>query len=85
MVSTGLTPAQALVMGTRNPAVYFGEEAEFGQLAPGMAADLVWLSKNPLRDIGNTTSIEGVMVRGRWLDRATLDEGLAAIAARHAR
>ncbi len=83
MVAAGLTPAQALVMGTRNPAIFFGQETEFGQLKPGMAADLVWLRENPLDGIAGTTTIEGVMVRGHWLDRAELDAGLAAIAARN--
>jgi imidazolonepropionase-like amidohydrolase len=85
MVTAGLSPLEALAMGTRNPATYFGREAELGTLAPGKAADLVWLAANPLDDIANSTSIQGVMVRGRWLDREALDQGLARIATRHAR
>jgi imidazolonepropionase-like amidohydrolase len=42
----------------------------------GADADLVLLDGDPLQDIANTQSIEGVMVRGRWLDRAYLDRGL---------
>jgi imidazolonepropionase-like amidohydrolase len=85
MTAAGLTPWQALAMGTRNPAVYFEQADEFGTLETGKAADLIWLAADPLTDIGNTTTIQGVMVRGRWLDRATLDQGLAEIAERHAR
>jgi len=36
------------------------------------------------QDIANTQSIEGVMVRGRWLDRAYLDNGLHEIEKRMA-
>jgi imidazolonepropionase-like amidohydrolase len=83
MVAAGLTPMEALRSGTVLPARFFGREGEFGQLVAGAAADLLWLRDNPLEDIGNTQSIEGVMVRGRWLDRAAIDRGLDEIAARH--
>ncbi len=83
MVAAGLTPVEALATGTTAPARYFGRSEAFGALAPGMAADLVWLAADPTADIGNTRSIQGAMVRGRWLDRAALDAGLAAIAGRY--
>ena len=40
-------------------------------------ADLVLLDANPLANIGNASRIQGVMLRGRWLDREDLDEILA--------
>jgi imidazolonepropionase-like amidohydrolase len=83
MVAAGLTPLEALEAGTTAPARFFGREDEFGRLAPGLAADLVWLAADPTADIANSRSIQGVMVRGRWLDRAALDAGLAEIAARY--
>lgn len=49
------------------------------ELRDGLAADLVLLADDPTADIANTRSIRGVMVRGRWPDRAVLDEGLAAM------
>jgi hypothetical protein len=85
MVAAGLTPLEALEAGTTAPARFFGREDEFGRLAPGLAADLVWLAADPAADIANSRSIQGVMVRGRWLDRAALDAGLAEIAARYRR
>lgn len=78
MVAAGLTPFEALAAGTTAPAAFF-ETAEWGAIEPGRAADLVLLRANPLDDITNSRTIEGVMVRGRWLDRAELDAGLAAI------
>jgi len=82
MVAAGLTPYEALATGTTAPAAFF-RTTDWGAIAPGRDADLVLLEADPLADIGNTRKIAGVMVRGRWLDRAELDAGLAAIAERH--
>jgi imidazolonepropionase-like amidohydrolase len=84
LVAAGLTPLEALATGTTAPARFFGRERDFGTLAPGLAADLVWLRADPTAAIGNTRSIRGVMVRGRWLDRAALDAGLEDIRRRYA-
>ena len=78
MVAAGLTPFEALATGTTAPAAFF-DTADWGAIEPGRAADLVLLGANPLEDIANIRTVEGVMVRGRWLDRAELDAGLAAI------
>ena len=83
MVDAGLSPYEALRMGTVAPAEFFEAEDEFGRIAVGLAADLVLVAGNPLEDIGAAARPLGVMVRGRWLDRERLDEGLAAIAERH--
>jgi hypothetical protein len=45
----------------------------------------VLVAGNPLDDVAALARPEGVMVRGRWLDRAELDRGLAQIAARYRR
>ncbi len=83
MVDAGLSPYEALHMGTVAPAEFFEAEDEFGRIAVGLAADLLLLANNPLEDIGASAHPLGVMVRGRWLDRGQLDAGLAAIAGRH--
>ena len=87
MVAAGLTPYEALATGTTAPAAFFGTTkwgaTKWGAIAPGRDADVVLLEADPLADIGNTRRIAGVMVRGRWLDRAEIDAGLAAIAERH--
>ena len=82
MVAAGLTPYEALATGTTAPAAFF-RTTDWGAIAPGRDADLVLLEADPLADIANTRKIAGVMVRGRWLDRAEIDAGLAAIAERH--
>jgi imidazolonepropionase-like amidohydrolase len=53
-------------------------------VAPGHRADLVLLDGNPLDDLAHLEERAGVMVRGRWLTRERIEEGLRAIAERHA-
>ena len=79
MVGAGLTPYQALRMGTSAPAEFLREPGKFGIVAPGASADLVLLDANPLEDVANTQKINGVLVRGRWLDRAFIDGALAQL------
>lgn len=69
-------------MATTSPARFLGAEGKCGMVAVGADADLVLLDADPLVDIGNTQKIHGVMVRGRWLDRAFLDRKLQAVADR---
>ena len=85
MVAAGLTPYEALRMGTADPAVFFDVEDEFGTIRAGLAADLMLVAANPLEDVKALDRPEGVMVRGQWLDRAALDARLAEIAARYRR
>ena len=84
LVAAGLTPYEALRTATAAPAEFFGASGAYGTVVAGSDADLVLLRNDPLRDIANTQSIEGVMVRGRWLDRAYLDRGLREIEKRMA-
>jgi imidazolonepropionase-like amidohydrolase len=80
MTQAGMSPYEVLVTGTRNVGEYFANEDDFGTVAPGKRADLVLLRSNPLEDVGNVDSIEGVMVAGRWLARAEIDRRLQAVA-----
>ncbi len=76
-VEKGLTPAQALASATRAGPAWFGQLDRYGAIKPGMAADLVLLTKNPLEDIGATRAIDTVVLRGVVQDRAALDKMLA--------
>lgn len=78
MVEAGLTPYQALRAATVNVARFLGVPGEFGTVTVGARADLLLLPANPLSDIRATADLQGVMVRGRWLDRDALDRLLAA-------
>ena len=81
LVKAGLTPLQALQASTINGARFLGRESRHGTLELGRASDLVILDGNPLADIGDVRKIHGVVVRGRYLDRATLDAMLERVAA----
>ncbi len=75
-VRAGLTPYQSLAAGTRNPALYFGTLDSTGTVTVGKRADLVLLAGNPLEDIRHTSDVAGVMVQGRWIDRAHIEREL---------
>jgi len=73
LVRAGLTPYQALVAATRNPAEFLGATSEWGTLEVGKRADFVLLRANPLEDIRNTTAIDAVALGGRWLESSELE------------
>jgi imidazolonepropionase-like amidohydrolase len=77
----GMTPLAALQAATLNPARYLGLESTSGTVAAGKTADLVLLDGNPLTDIANVRKIRAVVVRGRLLDRAELENVLAKVKA----
>lgn len=76
-VKEGLTPAQALASATRAGPAWFERLDRYGDIAPGKAADLVLLDRNPLEDIRATRAIHAVVLRGAFHDRADLDRMLA--------
>ena len=79
LVQAGLTPAEALRTATWNPARFLGRERDLGTIEEGKLADLVLLDDDPLADVSSTRRIRGVMVDGRYFDRAALDDVLAQV------
>jgi imidazolonepropionase-like amidohydrolase len=71
LVKAGLTPAEAISVGTRNSAELLGLD-DLGTVAPGKSADFIVLNANPLDDIENTRRIARVYLRGTEVDRAAL-------------
>ena len=71
--SLGLSPYQALETATINSARAMRKEQEMGTIEVGKRADFVMLSKNPLLSSAHLSAVEGVGVRGIWLDRSELD------------
>ncbi len=69
LVRAGLPPLEAIRAATIRPAEFFGLEGEMGRIEPGMRADLVLLSADPLAEITNTRRIEAVISRGRLLSQ----------------
>jgi len=64
LVEMGMTPAESLRAATLSAAEFMGKAAEIGSVEAGKAADLLVLRENPLKNIGNTRTIEMVIVRG---------------------
>lgn len=79
MVAAGFTPYQAYEMGSRNVARHFDADSEFGTVTAGKRADLVLLDANPLESVANWSRRAGVMVRGKWYDRAEIQRRLDAL------
>lgn len=77
----GLTPMDVIQAATSSSARLLRKDNELGTVQAGKLADLVLLDANPLEQITNTRQINAVVVNGRLLDRKTLDETLAQLAA----
>ena len=77
----GMTPLEALRAATLHAAAGLGLERELGSVEAGKTADLVLLDGNPLADITRVSQVTGVVLRGRYFDRAALDGLLNQVAA----
>lgn len=65
LVRQGVTPMDAIVMGTLNGATLMDLENEIGSIAAGKQADIIAVPGNPLDDISILESVEFVMLGGR--------------------
>lgn len=79
LAEAGLRPPDVLQTATLNGARSLGRSHEFGDIAPGMRADIVLVGANPLEDLTTLRAPEAVMANGRWFSRANLDAMLAAL------
>ncbi|MEU7474571.1 amidohydrolase family protein [Lentzea sp. NPDC042327] len=90
LVGCGLSPAEALAAATAEPARVFGL-GDRGRIAPGLRADLVLVSGDPLTDITAVRAVERVWRAGVQCERRPFvpdtaeAEELAAFDARVAR
>jgi imidazolonepropionase-like amidohydrolase len=72
LVTSGLTPYEALKAGTINVATYLNQK-DAGIIRQGNVSDLILLNANPLADIKETRNIAGVMIGDRWLTKEFID------------
>jgi Tol biopolymer transport system component len=72
--SGGMSNLEALRAATLNGAEAIGLAQDLGSIESGKLADLVILSKDPLQDIHNTTSIRYVVKNGELFDGDTLNQ-----------
>ena len=70
LVDAGLTPAEAITIGTRANAEFLGKGKDLGTITPGKLADLFIVSADPLEDIRNLRKVEFVMKGGKVMDIA---------------
>jgi len=70
----GMSPLQALMTATTEPARHLGFDKDLGTLEKGKLADLVVLSDNPLDDIRHTDNVDHVMIGGRLYEASTMNE-----------
>jgi imidazolonepropionase-like amidohydrolase len=73
LVSGGISPADAIVMATRNAARALGKLEELGTIEAGKLADLTLLKADPTKDINNAKLIDAVVKNGQIVDRSKLD------------
>jgi len=72
MVDGGFSPIEALRTATINPAKFLKRE-DIGIVDIDYDADLIILNGNPLIDISNTRLIDGVILKGKYIDRSQID------------
>lgn len=73
MVEATMTNEETLISATRLPAEWLGIDKEVGTVEIGKYADLILLDADPLDDIKNTRSINGVFVNGTWINKKKIE------------
>jgi enamidase len=72
LVESGLSPLEAIKVGTLNGAAFMGRESKVGSIAVGKQADLVVLAGNPAARIEDIRNVEVVFKQGIGYDPAKL-------------
>lgn len=72
LVQGGLTPLEAIRVGTLNGAISLGRERTIGSIAVGKNADLVLIKGNPVADINDIENVVTVFKDGVGYDSAKI-------------
>ncbi len=75
----GIPNWKILQAGTSEVARFYSHQDKEGDIAAGYWADMILLEKNPVDDIRNTQTIEGIIHRGQWLSKAMIMDRLKQI------
>jgi hypothetical protein len=81
LARAGLTPLEVLQAATLNPAEVMGRTADAGAVEPGKIADLLLFDGDPTRSTTALHPVSALVLHGRLLDCAALDQQLRAAAA----
>lgn len=73
LAGAGISPADVIVIATRNAARALGKLEDLGTIEAGKLADLVMVKADPTKDIHNAKLVDTVIKNGRVIDRAKLD------------
>jgi imidazolonepropionase-like amidohydrolase len=73
LVGAGISPADVIVIATRNAARALGKLGDLGTIEAGKLADVVLLKADPTADINNAKLVDLVIKNGQVVDRAKLD------------
>ncbi|HEY6218802.1 MAG TPA: amidohydrolase family protein, partial [Gemmatimonadaceae bacterium] len=76
LVEAGLSPLEAIKIGTLNGATYLGIADRVGSIAPGKQADLMVVSGDPSSTISDIRNVEIVFKKGVGFDPAKLIESV---------
>jgi imidazolonepropionase-like amidohydrolase len=69
----GIDAYALLFSATRAPAQALHQDGEIGVVAPGARAELILVAGDPLKDLSLLRRPRGVLMNGRFYDRAALD------------
>jgi hypothetical protein len=83
LAKAGLPPLKILQMTTSEPARFLDRSQNMGRIAPGMGADVVLLTADPLARVENLGAVSAVVHRGRYISREELDQIVGAMRTRH--
>ncbi|MEM7550308.1 MAG: amidohydrolase family protein [Bacteroidota bacterium] len=79
LTQAGLSNYEALQTATLNATEALRKDNESGTIEIGKKANLVFLEKNPLKDIRNIQSISGVVRNGHYTNETSLSQILISI------
>lgn len=73
LVSSGMTPLQAIIAGTRASAAIVGQSTDRGTIAPGKIADLLLVQGAPDENISDIENTKAVFLGGKQMDLQALE------------